>query len=261
MRALALLLSFFWFALAWADEGIRLAPGFGVQKLSAALMPNDVWPDAPVLCARSDGLLFAGKSNLWRIGAHEGLLDAAVPIEGFACSEAGTPVLVAAGRLGPLQGRLFVPRVPLPTPATRISGGAGDSLILFETSAPARLFLFDGRQAQLVATFTEPITAVTHAGDFSIVATPTAIWRVRPGEPLGLLLPLIEMKPVVSLAVHPRTAEILFASEDEIFLLDDGRATQIAAGLGGTLAVMQDAIFVADGKRKGIYRLFATSVR
>ncbi|MDI6749877.1 MAG: hypothetical protein QMD73_06835 [Rhodocyclaceae bacterium] len=262
MRRLCFLVcGFFWAMAAMAEEGIRLASGFEVVKLPAALMPADEWPTSPLLCARRDGLWFAGRHNLWRIGTRAAQLDAPLPIEDFTCSESGTPVLVVGGRLGPLQGRLFVPRVPLPSPHTRLAAGAQDSLILFETQAPARLFRFDGRQAQLVATLAEPILAASHAGDFVLIATPTAIWRVRPGEPLGLLLPLAETKPVISLAVHPRTAEILFASEDEIFLLDDGRAAQIAGGLGGALAVTDEGIFVADGRRKGIYRLTPRSAR
>lgn len=242
-------------AAAWGEEGLRLAPGFTIQKLPAALMPAGAWPAHPALCARQDGLWFATRDNLHRLGMRAGVLEVPLPLEGFACSAHGTPVLVAAGRLGPVAGRLFVPRLPLPSAATRVTGGTGDSLILFETSAPARLFRFDGRQAQLVATLSEPIHAAAPAGDFVLVATATGIYRVRPGDPLGLLFPLIDMKPVVSLAVHPRTAEILFATEDEIFLLDDGRATQLAGGLGGALAATETAIFIADGRRQGIYAL------
>ncbi|MCX8085643.1 MAG: hypothetical protein N3C63_01950 [Rhodocyclaceae bacterium] len=242
-------------AAAWGEEGLRLAPGFAIQKLPAAMMPAGAWPTQPALCVRKDGLWFATRENLYRLGARAGVLEVPLPLEGFACSAQGTPVLVAAGKLGPVAGRLFVPRVPLPSPATRIASGTGDSLILFETAAPARLFRFDGRQAQLVATLTEPILAAAPAGDFVLVATATGIFRVRPGEPLGLLFPLADMKPVVSLAVHPRTAEILFATEDEIFLLDDGRATQLAEGLGGALAATETTVFVADGRRQGIYAL------
>ncbi|NWG31895.1 MAG: hypothetical protein HXY29_10420 [Rhodocyclaceae bacterium] len=243
------------FGAARGEESIRLAPGFRLDKFPAAQMPAGEWPATPALCARSDGLWFATRDNLFRLGARMGALEVPLPLDGFACSASGSVVLVAAGRLGPVAGRLFVPRVPLPSPATRVAGGAGDSLILFETTAPARIFRFDGRQAQPVATLAEPILAAAPAGDFVLVATPSGIYRLRPGEPLGLLFPLADMKPVVSLAIHPRTAEILFATEDELFLLDDGRATQLAAGLGGALAATAETVFVADGRRKGIYAL------
>lgn len=251
-----------WFAAAaLAEDGIRLAPGMTVRQLPAAMMPAAEWPEVPALCLRRDGLWFAGRDNVWRIGAREAALDAPLPIEGFACSAVGTPVIAAAGRLGPLQGRLYVPRLPLPSPATRIAGGTGDSLILFETVAPARIFRFDGRRAQLVATLAEPVLAAAPAGDFVVAATPAAILRLRPGEPVGLMLPLSDMKPVRSLAVHPRTAEILFSTEDEVFLLDDGRATQLAAGIGGTLAATAETVFVADGGRKRLYALTALPAR
>lgn len=257
MRAFVVLIAC-WLGIAGmarGEEGIRLAPGFGLQRLPAALMPMGEWPAIPALCVRKDGLWFASRENLYRLGMRAGALEVPLSIEGFACSAQGSPVLVVAGKLGPVQGRLFVPRVPLPSPASRVVGGAGDSLILFETTAPARVFRFDGRQSQLVATLAEPIQAAAPAGDFVLAATPSGIYRMRSGEPLGLLFPLADMKPVVSLAVHPRTAEILFATEDEIFLLDDGRATQLTAGLGGVLATTDAAIFIADGRRRGIYAL------
>jgi hypothetical protein len=241
--------------MAQAQEAIRLAPGLAVQKLPQDLTPAGPWPAAPGLCLSRAGLWFVGGDNVWRIGNKQTLLTVPLPIDDFACSEAGTPVIVAAGRLGPVQNGLFIPRLPLPSAQTRLAGGAGDSLILFETAAPARLFRFDGRQAQLVATLAEPIHAVAPAGDFIVVATPSGIYRVRAGDPLGLLLPLEDMPPVRSLAVHPRTAEILFSTADEIFLLDDKRATQIAAGLGGTLLPTAQEIFVADPRHRGIFRL------
>lgn len=243
--------------LAHAEEGIRLASGFALQKLPPALTPTGPWHDTPSLCQARGRLWLANRDNVWLLGQTKGEIELSLPIEALACSEAGTLVLAVGGRLGPLQGKLFLPRLALPSPHSRVAGGAGDSLILYETQAPARLMRFDGRQVQLVATFAEPIRAATHAGEFLIVATTSGIYRVRPGEPLGLIASLPDFGQVVSLAVHPRTAEILVSTADALYVVDEGLIMQVAAGLGGALVATEEGIFIADGRRRAVFRLYS----
>lgn len=245
--------------ILWAGwvgaEEIRLAAGFALQRLPAVLAPAGNW-NRIALCLRQDGLWLATSDSLWHLGEKQSALPVAVPIDAFACSQAGTRVLASQGKFGPLVGKVFVPRLPLPSPQMRLAAGPADSLLLFATQAPARLFRFDGEHATLLATLAEPILAAAAAGEFVVVALPSGIYRLRPGEPLGLLLPWGDMPPIVSLVIHPSTAEIFFSTEEAIYLLDEGLVTQLAAGLGGALAVTGESVFVADAIRKAVFRLY-----
>lgn len=243
---------------ALAAEGIRLLPGLGIERLPARLAPSGgKWEGEIDFVGCGQHLWLTTAGQVWRLDRNEPILATPLPITSLACTEAGTLLIAAQERLGPISGRLFIPALSLPSRQTRLAAGPGDTLVLYETSVPARLFHFDGERVRLVATLAEPIMTVVAVGDSYFVATPSGIYRLRSGEPIGLIFPWLgEEKPIIALAVHPRTAELVVATEDEVFLLDEGKMEQIAYGLGGKLVVNEESIYVADAKRGNVYRLF-----
>ncbi|MCX7897798.1 MAG: hypothetical protein N2441_07990 [Rhodocyclaceae bacterium] len=242
----------------WAGDALWLAPGLAIERLPRVYRPSaDDWGERVELVGCRRHLWLVAAKQIWRLDQREPLLPAPVPLSAFTCTPAGTLVAAAEGRFGPINGRLFAPMLPLPSPRARLAAAPPDALVIYEQQVPARIFHFDGERVQLVTTLAEPITALTVVGNAYLVATPSGLYKIHGDKPLQLVFPWpAEEQPIVGLAVHPRTAEIIVASEDEIFLLDAGRMEQIAYGIGGAVVVDEDAIFVADPKRKEIVRLY-----
>lgn len=258
MRRLAVFFASFF--IVWplaAEDGLRLVKGLVVERLPTAFRPaQGQWGERVDFVGCGRHLWLAAAGQLWRLDRREPLLAAPLPITAFTCTAAGTLILAVKDRLGPVQGRLFVPAIPLPSSSIRLAAGEGDTIVLYETQPPARVMRFDGEKVQLVATLAEPITAYAHVGASHLIATPSGIYRLRAGEPLGLVFPWpANEQPIISLAIHPRTAEIVVATANEIFLLDEGRMEQLAHGLGGSVLLGEDAIFVADPRRGDVFRL------
>lgn len=253
-RTLALLLlalSMF----AHAEEPIRVLPGLAVEKIPERLIAPIPWPARTEMIAAPGQVWLLAQGNIWRLGAAQGAFATPLDVDSFARSDAGTFAALVGDKLGLVSKSMFLPAIAVPEKGMRLAGGAGDTLYLYGTGSPARIMRFDGELATVVATVTEPISALTHLGETVIFSNAEGIFALRPGLPPGLLFPLAGHAPPISLAVNVDTAELFGATEDAIYQIDDGRMTQIVQGLGGALAIVGKDILVADVRRQGVYRL------
>ena len=254
-RALVLLLialSLF----ARAEEPIHVLPGLAVERIPARLVAPIPWPERTEIIAAPGQVWLLARGNIWRLGAAHGALATPLEVVSFARSDAGTFAAIVGGKLGLLAKGMFLPAIAAPEGVTRLAAGPGDTLYLYGTDPHSSILRFDGEQAAVLATVSEPITALTHLGETVIYATRQGIFSLRPGQPPGLLFPLAGHAALITLTANVETAEIFGASEDAIYQIDEGRMTQIAQGIGGALAIVDKDILVADIRRQGVFRLY-----
>ncbi|WP_153111798.1 hypothetical protein [Propionivibrio limicola] len=240
---------------AHAGEPMHILPGLAVEKIPEPLTAPIPWPARTELIAAPGQLWLLAKGNVWRVGAASGAFATPLEVASFARSDAGTLAVLAGGKLGLVSSGMFLPAIATPEPEMRVAGGPGDTLYLYGTRSPSRIFRFDGEQVAVLATVPEPVTALTHVGETVIFVTAEGVFALRPGQAPGLIFPLAGHAPLISLAVNADTAELFGATEDAVYQIDEGRMTQIAQGLGGAVAVTGKDILVADPRRPGIFRL------
>jgi hypothetical protein len=255
MRRLLLVVALVSSLAAHAAPPIHVLPGLSLSRIPEALTAKITWPNTTEIDARKDAILLLGRDNLWQLGTKQGMFAMPLKLSSFARSDAGTLAAAADGKIGLVSGHMFLPAVAEPETGMRLAGGPGDTLILYGTHAPARIYSFDGKTVATLATLDKPITALTHLGGTVIFATADGIFSLRVGEPPGLLFPLAGHAPITALAADAKTAELFAATDDAVYQLDEGRMTEIAEGIGGALAVLEDHILVADPSRKTVYVL------
>jgi hypothetical protein len=238
-----------------AEESIHVLPGLAVEVIPVRLTASIPWPARTEIIAAPSQVWLLARGNIWRIGAAQGALATPLKIDSFARSDMGTFAAVVGDKLGVIAKGMFWPAIDLPESGMRLTGGPGDTLYIYGTHSPARIIRFDGEKAAVLATTAEAITAVTHLGETVVFATGEGVFVVRPGQPPGLLFPLAGHTPLISLAANVDTAEIFASTEDAIYQIDEGRMTQVAQGLGGSLAIVERDVLVADVRRQGIFRL------
>ncbi len=246
----------FTLAVACHAEAMYVLPGLVVEKIPERMTAPIRWPARTEMIAFPGQVWLLAQDNVWRIGAASGTFATPLEVTSFARSDAGTFAVLAGDKLGLASGGMFLPAIPAPEKDMRVAGGPGDTLYLYGTHSPARIFLFDGERVSVLATVSDPITALTHLGETVIFATSEGLFTLRPGHPAGLIFPLAGHAPLVSLAVNADTAELFGATEDAVYQIDEGRMTQIAQGLGGVVAVVGKDILVADPRRQGIFRVY-----
>lgn len=257
MRRLALLAALLLSFTAHAAEPIHVLPGLTLSRIPDSLTASIEWDAKAAISARKDGIWVLGKGNLWRLGQKQPVFVSPTAIQSFARSDAGTLVASIGGKIGLISGRLFLPAVGEPEAGTRLIAGNADTLLLYTTAAPGRIYAFDGSKVAALAIVEEPVTALTHIGDTIVFATPDGLFSLRPGEPPGMIFPLAGHEPLTALAANPDTAELYAATDDAVYQIDEGRMTQIAQGIGGALAVLGNRVLIADPRRKSIFVLGA----
>ena len=240
---------------AYAAEPIHVLPGLAVERIPEQLTAPIAWPARTEISAAPGQVWLLGQGNIWRLGNARGTFATPLEVSSFARSEAGTLTALIGGKLGLVSTGMFLPAIAVPDTDMRIVGGPGDTIYLHGTRSPSRILHFDGEQVVVLATVAEPITALTHLGETVIFSTGEGIFALHPGQPPGLLFPLAGHAPLISLTANAETAELFGATEDAVYQIDEGRITQIAQGLGGSLAIVGKDVLVADVRRQGIFRL------
>jgi len=243
--------------MAHAADPIHVLPGLSLTRIPDSLTASIAWDAKTSIHARKDGIWVLGKGNLWRLGQKQAIFVSPAEIQSFARSDAGTLVASIGGKIGLISGRLFLPAFSEPAAGTQLAGGNTDTLLLYGTGVPARIYAFDGGKVAALATLDQPITSLTHIGDTVIFATADGIYSLRPGEPPGLIFPLAGHESITALATNANTAELFAATRDAVYQIGEGRMTQIAQGIGGALAVLEDRVLIADPRRKTIFVLGA----
>lgn len=234
------------------------ASAFGVRRglaLRALPLPAGFgFGDRAEFARARSGFYLLGRDNLWSLGDGRPLFAAPLALASATASSAGTLVAIADGRLGLVNGGLFLPALELPAADARLAPGPGDTVHLF-SPREGKIWSFDGHAAQLVVSAPNAIDAVALVGATLVFATPDGLFRLTPGDTAGLIFPLAGHAPLTGIAFAGATAEIFAATADAVYRLDEGEMSQIVTGLGGTVTVIKDALLIADPRRQRLARL------
>ena len=249
-------------ALAASQEivGLHLLPGLTAELvLLPAQVRNSRWRNSAEFELAAGGAWLLTPDNIVDLGLGQPIFVRSIVLDSFTRTAGGSVIAIAGDRLGVVSGRVFLPTIALPVTPMRVAAGSGEYVYLYGgPSEQQRIVYFDGKRTAVLATVPMPITALTRIGNRVIFACGSSLYTLRPGMPPALLFGIPDQPSFVGLAVNPQTGELFAATEDAIYQLDAGIASQIAEGVGGALRWAGDALYVVDPKRQLMMRIRAS---
>lgn len=238
--------------LAYASS-IQIAPKLSLHQMPSTLAKSVQWHDDTKLHVSSFGLWVSIHSNIYRLDKPSKALMSSLHVNAFTFSQSGHPIIISEHYLGLIRHGLFVPNLTLPQLGFELVSGANDTLYLYNTTIPSPIYHFDGKMITPVAHPNQAVQALTVLNQTIIFATKEGIFSLEPDKPLGLIIPLPTSILVRSIAINPLSAELFVSTDDTIFSLRDGMMVPLITGIGGVVAYYDNALWVADAKRKQLY--------
>lgn len=263
------------FAIAFA-QARRLAEPAQVAAIGTARVEALVWPAdfdkaggaiGPDFGVGPDGraaLAVGGRVFATRVSAPARPPLVPVQVQGdppssLAVDEAGDMLGVAGGFAGVMDedGR-FTQSLPLPYPTMRVapSSEAGVVFLYGGAAGDDRLYgLIDDGRLQVLLQSSAPIVGAAGGRDAVYAATPTAVLRLKAGEPDILFRTPPDFKgPIRSIAVGP-DGLIFFSTATRVYALLGPNALSIVNDAGGSLRVRDRALYVLDPRRRLLLRV------
>lgn len=237
---------------AYANS-IQIAPKLSLHQMPSALAKSIQWHLDTKLHVSSFGLWVSTPNNLYRLDKPSKALMSSLHVNAFTFSQSGHPIIINERYLGLIRHGLFVPNLTLPQLGFELATGANDTLYLYNVATPSPIYHFDGKMITPVAHPNQAVQALTVLNQTIIFATKEGIFSLEPDKPLGLIIPLPTSILVRSIAINPLSAELFVSTDDTIFSLRDGIMMPLVTGIGGVVAYYDNALWVADAKRKQLY--------
>jgi hypothetical protein len=234
-------------------NSIHIAPKLSLYKIPSTLAKTLPWHDDIKLHASSLGLWVSTPTNLYRLDKPSKALMAPLHVNAFALSQSGHPIIISERHLGLVRHGLFLPNLTLPQSGFELASGANDTLYLYNTTTPSPIYHFDGKMITPVAHPNQAVQALIVLNQTIIFATKEGIFSLEPEKPLGLMIPLPTSILVRSIAINPLSAELFVSTDDTLFSLRDGMMMPLVTGIGGVVSYYDNALWVADTKRKQLY--------
>lgn len=153
----------------------------------------------------------------------------------------------------------LAPLVPLPGDGWQVACGPGAVYVYDPTVVPGPVHVIDDalRTAKLIE-LPYGVTAVCATTDGVAVATPGAVWSLRPGSAPTAALMLPKFRPV-GLAHDPRTGTLFASDGRRVLAVVDGVPLPLVEGLGGALAWVDEgdgtALWILDPARRVLARV------
>jgi len=232
---------------------ITIAPKLETYRMPDALSNKIDWRADTQIYVSSLGLWISAQKNLYRLDKPSKALMIPLHVNSFTISKSGHPVAIVDEQLGLIRHGLFLPSLKLPKAGFSLTAGPKDTLYLYNTTTPAPIYHFDGTMITAVALPSQAIQALTYIDNTVIFATKEGIFSLEEGKPLGLLMPLPNFAPILSIALNPQTAELFLSTSDTVYSLNSGLMTPLITGIGGVISFYDNTLWIADSVRHQVY--------
>jgi hypothetical protein len=232
---------------------IDIAPQLEIYKMPDALSHKIEWREDTQLYASSLGLWISSLNNIYRLDKPSKALIIPLHVSSFTLAKSGHPIAILNDQLGVIQHGLFMPSLKLPMSGYSLTEGPNDTLYLYNTKVAAPIYHFDGKMITPIARPNEVVVALTHIETTVIFATKEGVFSLESGKPLGLIMPLPDFAPILSISANPQTAELFLSTHDTVFSLRERLMMPLVTGVGGVVAFYDNVLWIADLKRHKIY--------
>ncbi len=245
-----LLLCLFVYATA-----IDLAPNLHLYTMPQKLLKTFVWRKDPQLHASSVGLWLSTQDNIYRLDKPSKALMSPLHVSSFSLTQSAHPIAIVDDHLGLIRHGLFLPSLKLPEAGYKLTSGPKDTLYLYNPTKASPIYHFDGNLITSIVLPNNAVQALTYIGETIVFTTKEGIFSAENGKPLGLIMPLLDLAPILSISANQATAELFLSTEDTVYSVRDGLMTPLATGIGGTISFYDNCIWIADAKRQQLYIL------
>ncbi len=243
------------FSLFCFASNIELAPKLALHAMPKALCDKIDWRSDTQLHVDANGLWLLSQTNILRLDKPGKALMASLHIASFTLAKSGHPIAVVDERLGLIRHGMFLPGPKLPDIGYAVAQGQNDTLYAYNPKKIAPVYRFDGQMIRAITQPSQPVLALSALGEGIVFATKEGIFSIQENKPLGLVLPLIEFEPIVSLAVNPQTAEIFVSTKQAVYSLNHNVMVPLVTGIGGAIAFYDNRLWIADGLTRQLYIL------
>ena len=234
-------------------ESIDIAPQLEIYKMPDTLSQKIDWRGDTQLYASSLGLWISSENNIYRLDKPSKALMIPLHVNSFTLAKSGHPIAILDDQLGVIHHGLFMPGLKLPMSGYSLTKGPDDTLYLYNTKAAAPIYHFDGKMITPIARPNEAVVALTHIDTTVIFATKEGVFSLESGKPLGLIMPLPDFAPILSISANPQTAELFLSTRDTVYSLRERLMMPLVTGVGGIVAFYDNSLWIADLERHQIY--------
>jgi hypothetical protein len=234
---------------------IDLAPKLSLYTMPEKLLKSVTWRKNAQLHASSAGLWLSTQGNLYRLDKPSKALMSPLHVNSFTLTQSAHPVAIVGEHLGLIRHGLFLPSLKLPESDYKLVSGPKDTLYLYHPTKPSPIYQFDGNLITPIAQPNNTVQALTYIGETLIFATKEGVFSLENGKPLGLIMPLPDFPPILSISANQVSAELFLSTEDTVYSVRDGLMTPLATGIGGDIAFYDNCIWIADANRQQLYIL------
>jgi len=246
----ALLLCLFSYAMP-----IDLAPKLALYTMPVKLLKSFTWRENAQLHASSAGLWLSTQDNLYRLDKPSKALMSPLHVNSFTLTQSAHPIAIVDEHLGLIRHGLFLPSLKLPELGYKLVSGPKDTLYLYNPTKPSPIYHFDGNLITPIALPNNAVQALTYVGETIIFATKEGIFSLENGKPLGLIMPLPDFPPILSISANQVSAELFLSTQDSVYSIREALMTPLATGIGGNISFYDNCIWIADAKHQQLYIL------
>jgi len=234
---------------------IDLAPKLALYAMPEKLLKSLTWRENAQLHASSAGLWLSTQDNLYRLDKPSKALMSPLHVNSFTLTQSAHPIAIVDEHLGLIRHGLFLPSLKLPELGYKLVSGPKDTLYLYNPTKPSPIYHFDGNLITPIALPNNAVQALTYIADTVIFATKEGVFSLEEGKLLGLIMPLTDFVPILSMSTNQTTAELFLSTQDSVYSVRDGLMTPLVTGVGGDIAFYDNCIWIADAKRQQLYIL------
>lgn len=203
-------------------------------------------------------ILILAAGNIFDFSAGTRMLEKDYPgLSDFEIVGENAILVVNGGKLGYCFGGRVVDGIRLPSRNMRITRSGDDILLIYGPVKKDEWALYIYKKGADYTKYLESpieITAAAQGTNGIYFAVKDTIYFAEPEKPLGLVFYRKDLGAVRSMAFDESNGNLVFSTDDAVYLLRGNSLAKLTEGIGGTVRFQGD-LFVMDRRGKGFFRI------